>query len=892
MPSRKALTIAGALMLGGTAAIAAPTATKPPTAKPTDGPTPTAASDCPTPNKTKCLSVLRIDGERVPYLETTCGLRNKSTCEEFVHDAIAAHQAKVKADTSLPDVEMLRPAQSNMPKHLTTGKYHKREASASRLKKDYAKLRKPYKKADDLLAGYGGMNMAYQQPVAREEHVAANDALKYWRNEGWKNNGPSIGSCKEYAYARSFTASRFIDAASACRGDRECVFDVAYTAGPGGISDRRLRTEDGQPVADLKLPSGKLPKNEMFPRGVEKFVRANGRAEKLADTDAILDLEQALKDGQTFYDLGSCSGNQCNNTRKFEDVWTWHTKMHQINATLSEAEAEEYEHRRAQFRRLFDQWAAAVAAEQIPEQRTEQELVLPIDMRARDPFERVDLEQEYIERGRDQRIQLEKKFGKQIFQKSAVEALQQIRGAAQQHGSLKLRSTPAIAVLGMPAPTASKPKSEKKKKGDGPQASNNNFCVRDDLEWGLETMFQGPISCKMGKFLREEWGRHVAGQRSCLDPANPRCDWTMMTFEASVLAQLPALDAQVSEEAYCDAYLDGDTFKSAPGNIPNVTTVKARLDERRRIREQELANVSEYDQGRGDVGERLGKDWTGGDYAGDKESFGAGYDYDIGWKVEPATLVTAEGPKKGLVCEMKGSVHGDMSFDAHLVGKRFPIVSGSVRVRSRPGAGGHAEYNAHLKMFEMSLYQSEGTSWQGTQTFGDDEPVPMKIVEVPDVRPRFDVMVGPVPVSGQVWGELMFGSALSVGGTASTECNSTSPKFAVNGSYMPFFMATGNGKVGVGIAGLVSAGIRASLLLALIGTPVTFGMGTGNKDGGPTVDFSSEIDLLLATLGGRVSLYLEFMLYEEEFELCRWKGLSHTIELMKKTASVSWSSLK
>src|SRR5204863_8478341 len=104
----------------------------------------------------------------------------------------------------------------------------------------------------------------------------------------------------------------------------------------------------------LKLPTGKNAKNEMFPRGVEKFVRANGREKKLEDTPAIVALERAMTDGQTYYDFGSCSGNACNNTNKFENVWTWHTKMHQINATVSEAEAEEYERRRKQFRRLLD----------------------------------------------------------------------------------------------------------------------------------------------------------------------------------------------------------------------------------------------------------------------------------------------------------------------------------------------------------------------------------------------------------------------------------------------------------------------------------------------------------------------------------------------------------
>lgn len=889
--SRNSLVIAAGLLLGATAAIAAPSASKPPAQKSTDdGPTPTA-SDCTLPSKTKCLSMVKVGGEDVPYIETACGMTHKATCKGYVHEEIEKHQAEAKADSSLPAVAMLRPAQTDMPKHITTGKYHKHEASESRLASDYDKERKSYKKADDLLLGYGGYNMAKRLPTAREEHVPVSTAIAYWRNTAWRDNGNKVRSCKEYAYARSFTASRFVDAASRCRGDRDCVFDVAYSATPEGISDRDLRDEDGVSKGKLAAPTGNVAKNEMFPKGIEGFIRANGRDDKLGDTQEILDLEQALIEGQTFYKFGTCNGNQCDNVKKFKNVWTWHTAMRTINATVSEAEAEEYERRRAQFRKLLDKWHAAVDAEAIPEQRTGQKIVLPLDMRAYDPFERIDFEREYIEQGRDQRQALQKKFGGQLFKKNAVDAMKQIRGAAQQQGSLRHGSTPAIGVLGMPAPTASKPTAEKKKKGPKAQADTHNFCNRPDDDWSLETAMQGPISCQIGKFLRDEWARHLAGQRSCIDPANRRCDWTMMTFESTVLAQLPALDAQLSDEHYCDAYLDTDTFKDDDRGPATVTNVKTRLDQRREIIERELEGVSEFRKGPGDVGERLGKDWTGGDYGGDKKSFGAGYDYDVGWVVEPAKKV-ADGDQKGLVCEMKGSVHGDMSFDAYLVGKKFPIVSGAVRVRSQPGSnGGNAEYKAHLKMFDMSLYQSANAGWKGTQTFADD-PVPFDIEEVPDTRPRFDVMVGPVPVSGQVYGVLTFGSALSVGGKASQGCSATSPKFAVSGSYMPFFAASGIGKVGVGIAGLVSAGIRASLTLAMIGTPITFGMSTGSKDGGPSLDFSSSIDLMLASLGGRVSLYLEFLLYEEEFELFRWKGLSHNIPLMKKSASVSWTALK
>lgn len=905
--TRTSWTIAAAIALGATAAIASAAPIQP---APDRRPRPRSAADtvpdvvpageCSVPSREKCLSTVKVAGEDVPYLETPCGIAKREACRDAVSDAIEAYSVEAEADSAKPRVSMLRPNRSDMPVHLRDGKYKKFAPSNSRLASDRAELRSQYAQSDDLLAGYGGFDTGAKPPVARKETVLALEALQYWRNKSWDDNREKVASCKEYAYSRSFTAARFIDASSACRGDKECIFDAAYFVGNGGIADRKLTDEGGNDAPkQLTLPSGVKQKNEMFPQGIGAFVRANGLLPKLEATQDILDLEAALTAGQSYYSFGQCQGSACDDTRKFKNIWTFHSKMHTRNFSVGEAEAEEYARRLGRFRALLDKWHAAIAGESPPRPpRDAQEYVSPLEMRAYDPFVRYDLEDTYMERGREQRIELRRRFGRALFDKSATEALQQIRGAAQQQGARE--SIPAVGLLGMPAakPAGDRPKPVRR---DDDTPNVERSCQRPDEEWGLETDFKGPISCAMGKFLRSEWARVKDGQRSCLDPDNARCDWTLEMFTQSLLVHMPALDAQVADEQFCKAFLTPDTFKdtdSWPGTSmdgkPNVTRVRARLEETKRVVEEELKAVDQYRLGRNSAnnGQILGKDWKGGDYVGDKETFGAGYDYDVGWRVTPAAKVpdnASEDP--GLVCELEGSVHGNMSFDAYLRGKKFPIVSGAVQVRSKPNQAGNAEYKAHLKMFDMSLYQSSGAGWAGTQTFGADA-VPFKSFDVPDVRPRFDVMVGPVPVSGQIWGELMFGSGLEVGGVASTGCDADQPRFAVDGTYMPFFMAFGKGQVGVGIAGLVSAGIRASLLLTMISTPITFGLSLGQKNGGPAVKFGSDMKLLLGTLSGRVSLYLEFLLYEEEFELFRWKGLMSEVPLMKLAADVSFVGLK
>jgi hypothetical protein len=109
---------------------------------------------------------------------------------------------------------------------------------------------------------------------------------------------------------------------------------------------------------------------------------------------------------------------------------------------------------------------------------------------------------------------------------------------------------------------------------------------------------------------------------------------------------------------------------------------------------------------------------------------------------------------------------------------------------------------------------------------------------------------------------------------------------------MPFFGAFGVGQVGVGISGVASAGIRAAITLVMLGMPIDFRMNTAEKDGKESLAFVSEVKLMLATLGGRVSLYVEFFGFDEEFEMFRWKGFGTEVPLMKLTANVSLVGLK
>lgn len=862
--SSATLGLVAGLALGATAAAAAPTANN-------NAP----QAQCATPDRAKCLEK--------GYLDSTCGQKHLAVCKPFAIEAMKDHAETKPA----PQVKMLRPKLTEIPQSVVTGKYFSyRKFASTKVKK----VDKVYRKSNDVLAGIAGMDMSSTPPVDRVQTVDPNQAAQFHRNPEWQTNGIGVRSCKEYAYARSYGATRFIDASSACKGDRECVFAVAYMNAPTGIAGHKLHDEAGVLMErQLVLPTGKKPKNDMFVAGMDEFIKVpsvtfpNGMTAQDAEIAA---LKSALRSGKEYYEIGICKGGACNATRRFADLWDWHKYLHGATASVSQAEAEEYERRRARFRALLEQWSAAVGREQSigKDMLKVRPLVLPFDMRAQDPFERFDHEREYIEFGRDIRAQFKQRFGGDIFTVPRSQAVQKIQQKLQQQGAWGLGEPDlALGVLAAPVTGSGSGAGAGAVADTAPWTADEatmTKCAAVD-GWGLEMDHKGPISCRISEFLIGEWRRKAAGQKSCLDLANPECDWTPQMFEASVLAQIQRLDVQVADEAYCTAYREPKTFVDDPqnGGVSTVTVVKTRLDATRDRVEKELKAVSQYLRPRNSNGQRLGKDWEGGDLVGDRDWFAAGYEYGVGWDVSPAEK------QDGSVCQIAGTTHGEMAFDAWILGKKIGVVDGAVRAEAKPNNGGAARFNAHLEMMGQSVFNTDG--WKVAQTFEPSDDSGFGVKVPPGLKPRFDIYVG-VPISGQLWGELLFGSTLELSGRSSDGCEPANPKLSIAARYNPFFGAFGVGQVGVGIAGVASAGIRASLTLVMLGLPADVRMTSSVKSGTPTLSFASELSLMLATLSGRVSLYIEFLMFDEEFELFRWRGLHTEVPLMPKlTADVS-----
>jgi hypothetical protein len=794
-----------------------------------------------------------------------CTPAQKATCKTQVEEVLQDHW---NATGSTPKLPMMKLGAHEIPRDLRQGKYFK------------------YNKAPSTFTSIAWPKGKVQAvPVDRLGKVSVNDAKKAHRQPQWDANGQKIATCDEYAYEEQYDVMRFLDAANACRGDRNCIIDVAYLSSTPGIADRTLNRKDGKPLStfgpfplQLKPAGGTLPKNEMFQLG-SAYLYANGKGPAIPRDP---ELEAWLREGSTFYHLGS------------DGEWDWHAQMHERTKDVSDAEREEYEVRLAKFRELTAQHNAAVSslANAIDEATgpKEHEIVLPYDMVTGDIFERYDRVRQMRERVQEVRTRVEKGMKKGTIPKNIGQPVtpqqhHQGGGIHQQHVQQHAARTsiqpvgmlgslpPVTAGTGGNAPTGGVGKAKK------PTAAALSPCLQgSDEDWGLEMMGQGRISCKIGEFLREEWARKKAGHKSCLDRNNYGCDWKPATFSARVLDKVPELDRYKWFATRCKAWTSG-TFSPPAANLDAAKKI---IDDAEKKIGAARQALEPYYEKNNDHGRVYRGDWGEDKTYGDKNWFGAELDFEVGWDVEAAAKT---GENKN-VCALAGGMKGKLEAIAHLAMFDAKLVTGDLAAEvNRSGAPNQARFQSQLTVLGSQVFKKpNGSGWVTTQIVEED---PIAFQESP--KASFTVPIGGVPVTGSLWGEMGLGYAITAKGAVESGCGDIDDiRFGVSGGFGPVLSAVGRANVGVGVAGIVSAGISAALTIVRIELPMNISLSmkpADPKEPGdePKLVFGSSLDLLLSTLSGRMSLYVEFLMFSEEWELFRWSGLGPTtVHLMPK----------
>lgn len=887
-------------------ATAAPTARRSPRVP---KPAPATCQEGP-PSADKCLQ----EG----YLESPCGKKYKAQCKDPVEQGLKAHY---EANPS-PLVKMLEPNGTDIPKNLREGKVvdypgpskrnlvgtfpkvgtvsgrgTSRAAKPSLKKRSMSTVppttgmvrlgttRRKYnlskKKVSLGTKIQTSDNIFSRTGLTRPPHSGlASLPTDAHRNPAWEANGDQITSCEEYAYEKVYDWARYTDAVAACAGDYNCQLDIAFLPDTPGIASRVLRGKDGTPTkTQIKYDKvKKLPKNDFFAYG-SKFVYAAGPEglPKSADLEA---LAKAVDDGVEHYQIG-CSGT-CR-TLEYKDEWDFHRKMHDANRTVSVAEFEEYERRKARLRELISMHRAAVEkelAEGPGVGKAVQPWVSPIDMVTADPFERYDLMRGYAKqtardarrvKGRMSPAQLNQMPGAGI-RNAPVQQKTRVQGYYDPGPLPDFSGSEApVSVLAVPQTKKRLPSSRPGTRGGTPTETQHiaSMCDPKNFPHVMEMIGMGPISCQIGQFMRQEWERKKRGQKSCLDLDNDDCDWSPMMFEARFIEGVPYIAEQVEYEEYCLDYTN-DKFSTPPESIPDadaqILAMKEAIGEA--MRELEPYQKTQTQSG---MGKGFGKGWTDADHFGDKALFAAGYDYDLGWDIEPVQVQGNE------VCQLGGGARGGFGVDGWFINHRVEVVDALAKAEYNRAGDKKGLVHAHLNLFggTMKVIDPEidehfNGAWE--------KPLGHGSIQVPPgFKPSINMMAGPVPVTMAVWGEFFYGAKLGLEPITEASCDMSKMKFGSKVIFTPEVGLNAKAQVGVGISGLLSAGIRGMVNLLTVGVPVEVTLSTKmaqiKNQLHNSLGFDLDVKLALSTLSGYLALYVEFLMFEEEFVLFRWNGL-------------------
>lgn len=819
-----------------------------PTAKPANA---GATAVCPTPTKDQCKDS--------KYLLSDCGQQHLADCKSDILARAKKDPARAKA----PATKVMKPNGYDIPGDVLDGT----------LRRSYDKPKKgrSIEVAGKSVLARSGLTKAPGLALTYDAAAIAH------RNPDWDANGETIKSCEEYAYEQLYDGMRYIDSVGACAGDYDCEARIAFLDKTPGIARRTLKRKDGAKLATqlwVSTSGNKFPKNEMFmaPASIAYAVDPVSDGKKGADgryrwkrTAEMDELNAILDKGSEFYSYG-CSG-KCNK-RQFKDEWGFHEQLRARNP-LSDAEFAEYERRKAEYRELYDAWAASAAAGRYKILGGDRKAkatdlvgrVTPLDM-VSDPVERIDTMREQIQ-------VIEADQGK--LKGSKLDVPNAANAPAPQ-GSL----APAGVLA---APVAKRPTATK----TGPRVTISRCSPLHWTEAGLDPEIMdfaggGPASCRMADFLKAELARKKAGQKSCLDLGDDDCDWSPTTFHGRFVSSFPYGEELQGFEDECFQWTGGTI------DVKNLKAAEKYIADMKKLVGEALAVVGGYRESQLTVEDKkvyeLGGKWVDSESHGDKDWFAAGYDYDIGWHIEPEDLTNDK-----LLCDFNGKAHGAFGVDAWLIGSSKSVVDGSMYLTANEGNSGKATLSANLTLLGAQLLSVPKDTFSTAWVPEDESDMS---VQIPGgAKPSFQFMAGPIPITGSVWGSLLYGVAASADAklhSSTSKCDAKNVKFTLSGTLSPILMLSGYAQVGVGVTGLVSAGIRGTLNLVTLSTPFTTKLAAKSMtvDGNPqaAVAFDASLDLVLSTLSGSISLYIEFFFASEEWNLFKWSGVSDQIALI------------
>jgi len=448
----------------------------------------------------------------------------------------------------------------------------------------------------------------------------------------------------------------------------------------------------------------------------------------------------------------------------------------------------------------------------------------------------------------------------------------------------------------------------------GPDAMRN----QNNLNWNQYA------KCKITNLTIAEWWRKKAGQASggcndrgscgCLDTQSYACDWSPKMFNDAYVATAPKFPsytpgvdidlsyARDADYANCKQWTY-DGFPPA-GNAARASgdALEAYLRAKRELVEKTLKKIPQKSQNP----RVLGQDFSDGAQEGDTDSWSAGYGMTSGWEMRVADSRTTGGVRK--TCQLQGNANA--AFTAKittpiddaiggLANKWNRAVDADVWARVNENKDKKVRYETHLLIADQEIF-AVPAPYNKYKKFSDfnandssthvaialnkafSQPLRQETNRTPKLT--LTVWAGPIPVTGSVWAELSYGADAIAKGEMTDQdqnCSKAVNKFEAMAGFEPYFNLSGAMSLGVGIGGIVSAGIRGYLTLIQANLPIAARTWIDASTAQPSINFGVDATLRLSSLSGRLALYVEFLLYEEEFELFSWRGVHTDIPILR-----------
>lgn len=809
-----------------------------------------------TPTKEQCLEVGYLDA---------C-LKHKKACEPHLEAGFKQFATDPKYGyAAAPEQKMLRPNRDAIPKDLRDGKFFAYVPSGNTAKRGGSK---------SLIDRTNLTGPATSASVAQ--------AMKAHRNPKWENNGAKAKDCHELAYEETYDWARFTDATAACRGDWRCQMDIALLPTTPGIADRTLMRKDRRPTkTQLQVGAkGPVPKNDLFVVGklAKLFVLAGPPMKtkkgsfQVSETPELSTLIDTLEDGKDHYRVG-CKRGSCKGSNAFENTWDMHRKLYDRNKGLSMAEFEEYDRRKREFNRLLDEWAAEVdreldAIKALGRTPVIDRVQMPFEW-VIDPHERLGI------------FEAQHKVVKKNLSKLATPLLiVPNQKAPSKQGALPMPVTTVFA-----APTGRTRGWAKPTKT--PSSASKGATYTDSIDfceaWGNKTsktehLGYGPYTCRVGRFLRNEYARLTAGEKSCLDLSDDDCDWSPAGFRERFVEGVPYLEEQKAYLDECEGWMPSKFDKTLAGVEKEIVAIKV-------ASKKAWGELQPYAKKKGGKVESLGKIYNESNAWGDKDFLAVDYNASVGWKITPEKHAGED------VCQLGGRADASFGTSAWMLGGKVPMVSSDVAAALNEGGSAKLAIGGELRVLGQSVFTKKHNT--GALVYSVDAG---DTISFPKPKPTWSVMAGPVPVTGSVWGEIFYGATFDAKGKLGNHCTKEEITFGMDTTTTPMFMISALGQVGVGIGGVASAGVRGMVNLITFGFPVSADVGAKlmntTDELRPHLTFDVGMDLLLSTLSGKLMLYIEVLFVESTFELFRWHGLKTQIPMMQPLGAelplISW----